>query len=444
MRSIPLCIFCRSDKESNMENQNSIIMPEDPYRPFMHICIRCQKTLLDFSRNNPIFTDFLLSCKSVRRKIKPENSMEEQVANSSQMEISKEITQPSQPPLTPKDLVLELEKVVVGQKAAKRTIAVAISNHLKRISINNQKNKARIQKSNLLIVGPSGTGKTLMVSTLARILDLPFAICDATTITTAGYVGLDPESVLTDLLLAAGSNVSKAEKGIVYIDEICKLRASSGGSRDFFGRGVQQALLKMIEGTTIQVPQKHGNKKGGSFHDCVMMDTSDILFICSGAFTGMEDIIANRLETKNKAMGFARFECSPSKSSQKTAILPEDLVSFGMLQEFIGRFPVISTTTSLSVAELRKILIEPENSIVSQFQALLNGTKLDFTDEALELIASEVKHWGVGARGLRSALEAILEPVLFEGNDEKTDCLIIDGIHVRNWICGIPESIQAG
>lgn len=314
--------------------------------------------------------------------------------------------------LKPHEIKAELDKYVIGQDEAKKILSVAVYNHYKRINI---KTKVEIQKTNILLCGPTGSGKSYVMENLARILDVPFVIADATSLTEAGYVGEDVESILERLIKKANNDVAKAEKGIVYIDEIDKLAIKKEDkSKDPSGEGVQQALLKMIEGSEVFVGVNDGlikNKK-------VSINTKNILFVCGGAFVGMEDIIKKRCSSNGeKVIGFGT---SPNISSVDTnknnEIIHQDVVSFGLLPEFVGRLPVIATLTALSKEELTNILIKPKNAIVKQYQALLraDGVNLSFEQDAIDFIVEEASKRNTGARGLKGVIEKRMYDLMFE------------------------------
>lgn len=316
--------------------------------------------------------------------------------------------------LTPPKIVEHMDQHVIGQNSAKKSLAVAIYNHIKRIS-NPVVDGVTIDKSNILMIGNSGVGKTHMVKTLARILDVPFAVVDATSLSQTGYVGLDPEECLARLYQAADNNMEQAEKGIVFIDEIDKIGRKGENvstTRDVSGEGVQQALLKIVEGSEVKFSPVGGRKNpNGEF---VTMNTQNVLFIVGGAFEGLDKIVEARLGEKTSSMGFlsnTKEESTPEKAQKlMTQVTTEDLISFGMLPEMCGRLPVILTFDDLDHTTLRRILVEPKNSIVKQFQKLfkLDGIELVFEESALDEVATQVLNKRTGARGLRSVIEAVL------------------------------------
>ncbi len=324
---------------------------------------------------------------------------------------------------TPHQIYDFLNEYIVGQDSAKRTLAVAVYNHYKRHSVA-ENTKVEIQKSNVLLIGPTGTGKTLFAQTLARILDVPFAIADATTLTEAGYVGDDVESVLTRLLQNANFDVERAGRGIIYIDEIDKIARKSENpslTRDVSGEGVQQALLKLVEGTVANVPAGGAGRKHPG-EATVQLDTSKILFICGGAFDGLNKIIGARTNER-AGIGFGANVQSKKERESKNYlddVQPEDLVKFGIIPELVGRLPVVTTLQDLDEDALVKILTEPRNAIVKQYSAMLemDGVKLTITDDGLREIAKKAAERKTGARGLRSILEKILLQPMFDAPDK--------------------------
>ena len=320
---------------------------------------------------------------------------------------------------SPKEIKNILDSYVIGQEEAKRTLSVAVYNHYKRIANNKEKeDDVEIQKSNVLLLGPTGCGKTLLASTLAKILKVPFAIADATTLTEAGYVGEDVENILLKLIQAADGDIEKAEKGIVYIDEIDKITRKSENpsiTRDVSGEGVQQALLKIIEGTIASVPPQGGRKH--PHQELLQINTENILFICGGAFEGLEKIIKDR--TGKKAIGFGttiQSEKEINKYEIFKELLPQDLLKFGLIPEFIGRLPIIATLRDLDREALVKILVEPKNSLVKQYKKLFeyDNVELEFEKEALESIVDKAIERKTGARGLRSIIEETMTDIMFE------------------------------
>lgn len=367
----------------------------------------------------------------------------------------RQVAKPLKKPPIPREIKNHLDNYVIGQEKAKETLSVAVYNHYKRLAAENDtgeiemdRERVEVDKSNILLLGPSGTGKTLLASTLARIVGVPFVIADATTLTQAGYVGEDVESILHRLLDAAEGNISLAEWGIVYIDEIDKLARSSESShgvRDVSGEGVQQALLKLVEGTQVRLSDKAKRKEG----EGQVLDTRNILFIAGGAFSGLESLVDRRLQPEKTGIGFHVQLPSKADQQDKDKIFhethPDDLKHFGLIPEFIGRFPVIASLEQLDVEALVSILTQPRNALVRQYSQLFSydHVELEFTPEALTAIAEQALARGTGARGLKGVLENLLQKTMFDLPSHKNigRCIVgLDAVQGTGEIHLIPTS----
>lgn len=385
------------------------------------------------SASNPVVKVFdgLNLCTDCIRFI--DEARDSQLKSSSKQDGDPEVKAGSIP--KPREIKEFLDQYIIGQDEAKKYLSVAVYNHYKRISQAKGSDDVDIEKSNIILVGPTGTGKTLLAKTIARLLDVPFAIVDATVLTEAGYVGEDIESLLVRLLQACDYDVPRAEKGIVFIDEIDKIARKSDNpsiTRDVSGEGVQQGLLKLLEGSTVLVPPNGGRKHPEQ--KMIAVDTKNILFICGGAFDGIERKIASRLNTHVVGYGHDEEGRKRQRENLMRYVMPQDLKSFGLIPEIIGRLPVLTSLDPLDKAALRRILTEPKNAIVRQYKKLflLDGVELEFTDDALDLIVDKAVEYKLGARGLRSIVETIMVDAMYEVPSEPVKTFTVDASYVAD------------
>ncbi|MBE6622837.1 MAG: ATP-dependent Clp protease ATP-binding subunit ClpX [Ruminococcaceae bacterium] len=401
----------------------------------LYRCSFCGKEMPDPSKIvlGPDGTNICFNCIMICNSILDEYNMVNSPKTGSEKEELKLENLPK-----PKELKEELDRYVIGQDDAKVALCVAVYNHYKRILQPCDGDDVEIQKSNVLMLGPTGVGKTLLAQTLAKMLNVPFAIADATTLTEAGYVGEDVENILLRLIQAADFDVERAEKGIIYVDEIDKISRRSENrsiTRDVSGEGVQQALLKILEGTVSNVPPQGGRKHPNQ--EFIEINTSNILFICGGAFDGIEDIISERTKG-TQSIGYGASVLTAKEKENESIISKiqaRDLVKYGIIPELVGRMPVIVGLNSLDKDALKRILVEPKNSLTKQYQKLfrMDGIELSFDDEALEAIASLAKERKTGARGLRAITEEIMTKLMFEApSDTETKSIVITKEHILN------------